>query len=97
MWLGLDPVVMCNDITPSDWDYKSGENTEVANTYQRIFHRTFFNLTAIHYMLSRINQFQFHLIPTMAVVSSAKTPDITLYTGQTPNGIKISITLEELG
>lgn len=24
-------------------------------------------------------------------------PDITLYTGQTPNGIKISITLEELG
>lgn len=24
-------------------------------------------------------------------------PDITLYTAQTPNGIKISITLEELG
>ncbi|KAL8816420.1 MAG: hypothetical protein Q9223_004560 [Gallowayella weberi] len=33
----------------------------------------------------------------MAIVSSSKTPDITLYTGQTPNGIKISITLEELG
>ena len=29
--------------------------------------------------------------------SSANTPSITLYTGQTPNGIKISITLEELG
>jgi len=26
-----------------------------------------------------------------------KTPDITLYTAQTPNGIKISIALEELG
>ena len=25
------------------------------------------------------------------------TPTITLYTGQTPNGIKVSITLEELG
>ena len=24
-------------------------------------------------------------------------PDITLYTGQSPNGVKISITLEELG
>lgn len=28
---------------------------------------------------------------------AAKTPDITLYTTQTPNGIKISIALEELG
>ncbi|KAI9849423.1 MAG: hypothetical protein M1837_004042 [Sclerophora amabilis] len=28
---------------------------------------------------------------------SAQRPDITLYTTQTPNGIKISITLEELG
>ncbi|KAK9234322.1 glutathione S-transferase [Lipomyces kononenkoae] len=28
---------------------------------------------------------------------AAKTPDITLYTAQTPNGIKISIALEELG
>jgi len=27
----------------------------------------------------------------------SQTPDITLYTTQTPNGIKISITLEELG
>lgn len=25
------------------------------------------------------------------------SPDITLYTAQTPNGIKISIALEELG
>lgn len=30
-------------------------------------------------------------------MSGAKTPDITLYTAQTPNGIKISIALEELG
>ncbi|KAK0509841.1 hypothetical protein JMJ35_007235 [Cladonia borealis] len=29
--------------------------------------------------------------------STRKTPDIHLYTTQTPNGIKISITLEELG
>ncbi|OJJ51635.1 hypothetical protein ASPZODRAFT_441486 [Penicilliopsis zonata CBS 506.65] len=28
---------------------------------------------------------------------ASKQPDITLYTAQTPNGIKISITLEELG
>ena len=27
----------------------------------------------------------------------AEDPNITLYTGQSPNGIKISITLEELG
>lgn len=27
----------------------------------------------------------------------ANRPDITLYTTQTPNGIKISIALEELG
>lgn len=27
----------------------------------------------------------------------ASRPDITLYTAQTPNGIKISIALEELG
>lgn len=27
----------------------------------------------------------------------ANRPDITLYTAQTPNGIKISIALEELG
>ncbi len=27
----------------------------------------------------------------------SQEPDITLYTTQTPNGIKISITLEELG
>ena len=28
---------------------------------------------------------------------SSEEPTIHLYTGQTPNGIKISITLEELG
>ncbi len=48
-------------------------------------------------MLCRVRQLGNHVIPTMAVVSSPKTSDITLYTGQTPNGIKISITLEELG
>ena len=32
----------------------------------------------------------------MAVVLDEKVPDIHLYTEQTPNGIKISITLEEL-
>jgi glutathione S-transferase len=32
--------------------------------------------------------------PTMA---DSKRPDITLYTDSTPNGIKISIALEELG
>ena len=29
--------------------------------------------------------------------SKTKTPDITLYTAQTPNGVKISMALEELG
>jgi len=33
----------------------------------------------------------------MAVVFNEKVPDIHLYTTQTPNGIKVSITLEELG
>ncbi|MCJ1356788.1 MAG: hypothetical protein MMC33_006784 [Icmadophila ericetorum] len=33
----------------------------------------------------------------MAVVFNENIPDINLYTTQTPNGIKISITLEELG
>lgn len=28
---------------------------------------------------------------------AAQSPDITLYTTQTPNGIKVSIALEELG
>jgi hypothetical protein len=32
-----------------------------------------------------------------ATMASSKTPDIDLYTTQTPNGIKISIALEELG
>ena len=45
-------------------------------------------------MLSRISQ----LARQISVMSPAKkTPDINLYTTQTPNGIKISITLEELG
>lgn len=30
-------------------------------------------------------------------MSAVNQPDITLYTAQTPNGIKISIALEELG
>jgi glutathione S-transferase len=30
-------------------------------------------------------------------MAANRTPDITLYTAQTPNGIKISIALEELG
>jgi glutathione S-transferase len=41
-------------------------------------------------MTSRIIQVELHL-------KMASRPNIHLYTGQTPNGIKISITLEELG
>ena len=48
-------------------------------------------------MLGHLRQLGDHYIPAMAVVASPKTPDITLYTAQTPNGIKVSITLEELG
>ena len=48
-------------------------------------------------MLSRLKQLGNQLHPVMAGVSAPAKPDITLYTGQTPNGIKISITLEELG
>ncbi|KAL9038051.1 MAG: hypothetical protein Q9180_003367 [Flavoplaca navasiana] len=48
-------------------------------------------------MLSRLEQLGNQIYPVMAVVSTPTKPDITLYTGQTPNGIKISITLEELG
>lgn len=45
-------------------------------------------------MLSRVSQ----LTEQLSIMSSGKkTPDINLYTTQTPNGIKISITLEELG
>lgn len=45
-------------------------------------------------MLSRVSQ----LAEQLSIMSSGKkTPDINLYTTQTPNGIKISITLEELG
>lgn len=38
-----------------------------------------------------------HLLNLRTMSSTAKTPSITLYTTQTPNGIKISIALEELG
>jgi hypothetical protein len=41
-------------------------------------------------MTSRVSQITSHL--TMSA-----RPDIHLYTTQTPNGIKISMTLEELG
>lgn len=44
-------------------------------------------------MLQRALQVNQHLTADM----SRKTPNIHLYTDQTPNGIKISITLEELG
>ena len=44
-------------------------------------------------MLSRVSQ----LTKQLSIMSSTKkAPDINLYTTQTPNGIKISITLEEL-
>jgi glutathione S-transferase len=41
-------------------------------------------------MTTRVKQFSTHF-------KMASRPDIHLYTTQTPNGIKISITLEELG
>ena len=49
------------------------------------------------FMLRRVSQLKDQITPTMAVVSDPKTPDINLYTTQTPNGIKVSIVLEELG
>lgn len=36
-------------------------------------------------------------LPKVLAMSTSDEPTITLYTTQTPNGIKISITLEELG
>jgi len=53
-------------------------------------------------MLPRLNLLIRHLsnkttIGNMAVVFNENSPDISLYTTQTPNGIKVSITLEELG
>ena len=45
-------------------------------------------------MLHRANQVTQHLTTT---TMAPKTPNIHLYTAQTPNGIKISILLEELG
>jgi len=46
------------------------------------------------FMLQRVDQLQAHIT---AMSTSQATSDINLYTTQTPNGIKISITLEELG
>ena len=57
----------------------------------------FARLTTSCYMNRRLSQIQDHLNPNMAVVFDENVPDITLYTTQTPNGVKISITLEELG
>ena len=34
---------------------------------------------------------------TATTMDSSTPPNITLYTGQTPNGVKVSITLAELG
>ena len=48
-------------------------------------------------MLHRLSLIQNQVFNKMAVVSEAQKPDINLYTAQTPNGIKISMTLEELG
>ncbi len=45
-------------------------------------------------MLSRVNQLSEQVTGNMS--STTKTPNVNLYTIQTPNGIKISITLEEL-
>jgi len=50
-----------------------------------------------HSMLHRIDQLSSQFINNMAVVFDENVPNINLYTAQTPNGIKISITLEELG
>lgn len=57
----------------------------------------FAGATVSGFMSSRLTQIQDHLTPNMAVVFDENVPDINLYTTQTPNGIKISITLEELG
>ena len=48
-------------------------------------------------MLHRVNQLASQISNKMAVVFDENVSDINLYTAQTPNGIKISITLEELG
>ena len=45
-------------------------------------------------MTTRVTQLSSHL---SNMAASTSRPDIHLYTTQTPNGIKISITLEELG
>ena len=54
-----------------------------------------FSLRVFSRMLSRVSQLTKQFTTTMS--STDKTPNINLYTTQTPNGIKISITLEELG
>lgn len=48
-------------------------------------------------MSNRLNQLTKQITNKMAVVFNEKSPDINLYTTQTPNGIKVSIALEELG
>ena len=47
-------------------------------------------------MSSRLHQQAAHLSNSVNM-SGKRTPDITLYTDATPNGLKISIALEELG
>jgi len=50
--------------------------------------------------LTRLKQTAEHIVGQAArtvTMSSTNRPDITLYTDSTPNGIKISIALEELG
>jgi len=46
-------------------------------------------------ILSRLNQLSKQVTANKS--STTKTPNINLYTTQTPNGIKISMTLEQLG
>jgi hypothetical protein len=50
-------------------------------------------------MLSRLARQAQHLtdLSLKELTMASKRPNITLYTAQTPNGIKISIALEELG
>jgi hypothetical protein len=47
--------------------------------------------------LSRLTQHLQILSATQLSSMADRKPEITLYTAQTPNGIKISIALEELG
>lgn len=49
----------------------------------------------LHYFKPAYTPISFRSVRYTAM--SSQEPNITLYTAQTPNGIKISITLEELG